>query len=69
MRTTRSTRRQATEEIARERRAARQRAREEVVEILAEALWSLICAGRGPGAEGAAPGDDISSQPMENAGV
>ena len=69
MRTTDSTRRQTTEEIARDRRAACRRAHAEVVEILAEALWSLICAGRGPGTTGAAPRADITPQPVENIGV
>jgi len=48
-------------------------ARAEVVDVLAEGLWSLILAGRWPGAAG--PDDrtpDPSGgnvQPMENAGV
>ena len=29
--------------------------REEVVEILAEGLWALVCGGRGPGRQGLEP--------------
>ena len=32
------------------RRGAARRARAEVIEILAEGLWTLICQGRGPAA-------------------
>jgi hypothetical protein len=54
---------------ARDRQAAAQTAREEVVEILADALWSLICAGKGPRAARGASGGDIGAQPMETTGV
>ena len=65
-------------EDERERRAIARRAREEVVDVLAEALWTLILAGRGPrsmaGIESKptpeAPSQrSTSSQPTETAGL
>lgn len=56
-----------------ERKAAARFARAEVVDVLAEGLWSLILAGRWPGAADgdgrgpSAPPD--TSQPVETAGV
>ena len=56
-----------------ERRAAARFTRAEVVDVLAEGLWSLILAGRWPGAaDSDARGPIISSdnaQPVESAGV
>jgi hypothetical protein len=59
-----------------ERVAAVRFAREEAADVLAEALWSLICAGRWPGANsgGASPATTLSerapkkSQRMERTG-
>lgn len=45
-----------------ERQAAARFARDEAADVLAEALWSLICAGRWPGARtGEAPPSVIPS--------
>ena len=48
-----------------DRRAAARFAREEVADVLAEALWSLICAGRwpGPGGSGARPAAAAAVRP------
>ena len=43
-------------------------ARKEVVDILTEALWSLICAGRGPGTGFIAHRDNIDTQAVETTG-
>ena len=49
-----------------ERRAAVLRARAEVVDVLSEALWALICAGRGPvSMEGIVPGATSPETPRE----
>ncbi len=53
----------------RDRRAAARAAREEVAEILAGALWSLICAGKGPRSDRVARRGDRASQPVETTGV
>ena len=70
---------QQSDNSARQRRAATQRAREEVVDVLAEALWTLICSGRGPCSlagivPGAAPrrpvaGTTGTAQPSATTGV
>ena len=56
-----------------ERRAAARFARSEIVDVLAEGLWSLILAGRWPGAadsDGRGPSTSSdTAQPVESAGV
>ena len=62
-----------------DRRAAARFAREEVADVLAEGLWSLICAGRWPGRGGSGapptaaatvwPGGAGAPQPIETTGV
>ena len=56
-----------------ERQAAARFARAEVVDVLAEGLWSLILAGRWPGAadgDGRGPSTSAgTTQHVENAGV
>jgi len=50
-------------------RARATHARAEVVDVLAEALWDLICTGRGPTLAGIVPGAGeraLGSQPVEN---
>lgn len=54
---------------ARDRRAAARAARDEVAEILATALWSLICAGKGPRSDRVARRGARASQPIETTGV
>lgn len=46
------------------RQAAARFARDEVADVLAEALWSLICAGRWPGSGtgGASPAETLSER-------
>jgi hypothetical protein len=72
-----SDQRQAT--AAQDRRVAARFAREEVADVLAEGLWSLICAGRWPGRGGSGappaaaatvwPGGAEAPQPIETTGV
>lgn len=52
-----------------DRRVAARAAREEVAEILAGALWSLICAGKGPRPPSSAIRDDVAAQAAEMPGV
>jgi hypothetical protein len=54
---------------ARDRRAAARAARDEAAEILAGALWSLICAGKGPRRSRPIPRDGAARQPIETTGV